>query len=54
MKSLLCYWQDEGGVTTVEYAILLGVLVVAAVAAWRALGNTLLDSLETANEVLPF
>jgi len=30
-------WKDESGVSTVEYALLLGVLVVATAAAWTAL-----------------
>ncbi len=30
-------WQDESGVTTVEYALLLSVLVVGAAAIWTGL-----------------
>ena len=30
-------WQDESGVSTVEYALLLGVLVVGVTAVWTAL-----------------
>lgn len=33
-------YQDEDGTTSVEYAFLMAVLVVATIAAWRALGST--------------
>ena len=32
-------WQDESGVSTVEYALLLAVLVVGAGAVWTALSS---------------
>lgn len=34
-------WKDESGVSTVEYALLLAVLVVGAGAAWTALSNAI-------------
>lgn len=34
------FWQDEEGLTTVEYALLLALVVVAGIAAWQGLGNT--------------
>jgi len=34
-------WQDESGVSTVEYALLLGVLVVGAAAAWTVLRSAI-------------
>ena len=40
MKSLLGYWRDEEGVTTVEYALLLSLIVAVAISAWRTLGET--------------
>ena len=33
-------WKDEAGLTTVEYALLLALVVVAGIAAWQGLGNT--------------
>jgi len=30
-------WKDESGVTTVEYALLLGIMVVGAVTVWTTL-----------------
>ena len=37
MKKL---WKDEEGLTTVEYALLLALVVVAGIAAWQGLGTT--------------
>jgi Flp pilus assembly pilin Flp len=37
MKDL---WKDEEGLTTVEYALLLALVVVAGILAWQGLGNT--------------
>ena len=31
-------WTDEDGLTTVEYALLLALLVVAAIAVWSTFG----------------
>ncbi|MGD9496041.1 MAG: Flp family type IVb pilin [Armatimonadota bacterium] len=33
-------WKDEAGLTTVEYALLLALVVVAGIAAWQGLGGT--------------
>ncbi len=32
-------WTDEEGLTTVEYALLLALLVVAAIGVWTAFGG---------------
>ena len=32
-------WSDEEGLTTVEYALLLALLVVAALGTWTAFGG---------------
>ncbi len=34
-------WQDESGVSTVEYALLLSVLVVGTAVVWTALRNAI-------------
>ena len=34
-------WKDESGVSTVEYALLLGVLVVGASTVWMALSSAI-------------
>jgi Flp pilus assembly pilin Flp len=48
MKDL---WMDEEGLTTVEYALLLALVVVAGILAWQGLGgtveNTVNDSADT-------
>ncbi len=36
---MLTYWRDEEGLTTVEYALLLALIVVVAITAWTALGS---------------
>ncbi|MCX7597444.1 MAG: Flp family type IVb pilin [Armatimonadetes bacterium] len=38
------FWKDEEGLTTVEYALLLALLVVAALAVWTAFGGTVRNS----------
>ena len=37
---MLTYWKDEDGLTTVEYALLLALIVVVAITAWTALGSS--------------
>jgi Flp pilus assembly pilin Flp len=32
-------WKDEDGLTSVEYALLLVLVVVVAITAWRTLGS---------------
>jgi Flp pilus assembly pilin Flp len=32
-------WQDEAGLTTVEYALLLALVAIAAIGAWTQLGT---------------
>jgi Flp pilus assembly pilin Flp len=41
MRSFLYFLKDEEGVATVEYALLLSVVVVAGIAAWRTLGEAI-------------
>ncbi|MGI5819698.1 MAG: Flp family type IVb pilin [Armatimonadota bacterium] len=44
-------WRDEDGTATVEYALLLTVVVLATLAAWgslgRAVGNAVTASVDT-------
>lgn len=37
-------WNDEQGTTTIEYALMLMVMVVGAITAWRITGQTVGDS----------
>jgi Flp pilus assembly pilin Flp len=39
LKTLKRLWNDEDGLTTVEYALLLVLIVVVAVTAWTTLGT---------------
>ena len=48
------FWTDETGTTTVEYALLLSVVVIATLAGWSALGDavqaTVSASVDTISE----
>ncbi len=39
LRTLKQLWSDEAGLTTVEYALLLVLIVAAAVTAWTQLGS---------------
>ena len=39
MRLVSKLWQDEVGLTAIEYSILLCVVAVAALAGWRTLGD---------------
>ena len=41
MDKIKALWSDEDGVTTVEYALLLAVLIVGAVTIWTALKGSI-------------
>ncbi len=43
-------WRDEEGLTTVEYALLLALVVVAGLAAWTGLGGTVQSQVESAKD----
>jgi len=38
IRTITGLWRDEEGLTTVEYALMLALLVVAAVAVWTSFG----------------
>lgn len=46
-------WQDEQGLTTVEYALLLSLVAIAAIPAWTALGQRVSHTVQIAAAVLP-
>ncbi len=50
IEALKRFRDDETGTATVEYALLLAVVVVAGVAAWQQLGNTIQTLLEESTE----
>ena len=43
------YWQDEEGLTTVEYAILLVMLVLGAIGAWTSLDTSMSNAVDIVN-----
>ncbi len=45
-------WKDEAGLTTVEYALLLALVVVAGIAAWQGLGNTVENTVSDSSGVI--
>ena len=46
------FWNDEEGMTTVEYALLLVLIVVVAVTAWTTLGTNVKSKVETAGNAI--
>lgn len=45
-------WHDEGGLTSIEYALLLSLIVLAGLVAWRGLGGTVSNSAGTSAELV--
>ncbi|MEI6500534.1 MAG: Flp family type IVb pilin [Armatimonadota bacterium] len=46
-------WSDEEGLTTVEYALLLALVAIAAIAAWSTLGGRVSGTVTKATSSLP-
>ena len=46
-------WKDEEGLTTVEYALLLALVAIAAIGAWTALGGRVNSTVTTVNGNMP-
>jgi len=44
------YWQDEQGLTTVEYALLLALIVLVSIAAWTSLDTSVHRAVATVNQ----
>jgi Flp pilus assembly pilin Flp len=44
------FWKDEEGLTTVEYALLLALLVVAALGVWTAFGTQMKSTVNNARQ----
>jgi pilus assembly protein Flp/PilA len=52
MKLLDELIEDEEGLTTVEYALLLALVVVAGIVAWQGLGDVVGNTVdESANQI---
>jgi len=52
MDTIRALWSDEGGVATVEYALLLAILVVGAAAVWATLRSAITSGVNTASDEL--
>jgi len=48
ISTLKSLWHDEDGLTTVEYALLLALVAVVAIAAWQTLGAAVKSKATTA------
>lgn len=46
-------WHDEEGLTTVEYALLLALVAIAAITAWSTLGSRVSRTVAKATSSLP-
>ena len=46
-------WSDEEGLTTVEYALLLALVAIAALTAWTTLGTRVRSTVTKATSSLP-
>ena len=46
-------WKDEEGLTTVEYALLLALVAIAAITAWTTLGSRVSSTVSSATGHLP-
>ena len=46
-------WQDEEGLTTVEYALLLTLVIITAIGAWTTLGGQVNSTVANGNGQLP-
>lgn len=46
------FWREQTGLTTVEYALLLALIVVVAFTAWNNLGTTVENSVTAAGTEL--
>ena len=54
MKSLAVgLWEDETGLTTVEYALVLALVAIAAISAWTTLGKKINNTVKTTANTLP-
>lgn len=45
-------WQDEEGLSTVEYALLLVLIVIVGVTAWQSLGHTVANQTTTVGNTI--
>ena len=51
-KALLHLARDERGATAIEYALIAGLISIAAITAMSTMGNTLNDTFSNTNQLL--
>ncbi len=49
LDSIKGIWKDEEGLTTVEYALLMALLVVAAISVWTTFGGKVKESVSSSS-----
>ncbi len=52
LEALKRFWADDEGLTTVEYALLLALLVVAAIGIWKTFGGTIRNTVSNADSAI--
>ena len=52
LERIKSIWMDEEGLTTVEYALLLALIAVAAIVAWTTLGQNVGATVTDVNDDL--
>ena len=45
-------WRDEEGLSTVEYALLLVLIVIVGITAWQTLGTSVSTKVATVNNTI--
>jgi len=53
LETIRAFWKDEDGLSTVEYALLLALLVVAAIGVWTAFGGPVRQSVANDTNAMP-
>lgn len=51
-QSIKKLWHDEEGLSTVEYALLLVLIVIVGVTAWQTLGHTVSNRVTTVGNTI--
>ena len=52
LKALKNLWRDEEGLTSVEYALLLVLVVIVAITAWQTLGTNVTSKVGEVNTAI--
>lgn len=52
LTALKQLWRDEEGLSTVEYALLLVLIVIAGIVAWQTLGGSVANQVNQVNDTI--